>query len=667
MTRNQIIIYLKCIQPCVKLLSKFINNFPYLISTDNFEKFQQFQNEYKRLIAACRNVQTSPEQMRIMPDIIIQTQQILQQGKDLITDEEIASAVQTMIERMQQFQSAFLNSIRIRDAASFEELQTTIETLSSQLLDGGFNNLMKKKLSAIENLKPRYRTIRSFVHANFEPESYTEIKAEYRMLARYKACLEDPERIACDFKLPHRYFLTHEQNLELWFLINMLKPDFVFPSVQNYKNLLAIRYQACRERIDFLKDYIANNIVFTEIVRTYRTIYFCKKWSQHLSAVQEKVQEELANPNLQLTLYLRRLMTYEKAAFFRQHFKAQRADHIIDELYKFVSHRDNVDFSADALLAKLKDEEKQILTSMRATEAILKANQTTCQQAIAELTLAITQLPAYQLGTQVVSLLNKLSDASNLPILAHPLPDALNEERIQTIAGIGFLGISLGMLRLTGYSYYFIATINNILFAHIDLLTQVGEVCDKLAQRVGLPLLDWLQSLTPEIMRNVIENLKEVIRFDRVGVAEKEKVMRWLSGLGVNLMMARKHMPSAAIFGYTAATTGAMVTDTLVKASAIRLGADTRAAQAVGSVVRAIAYPQIYKAGYRTGISFFFVSDEIRALRTLGLVKNATETEIHRRYRELAFLCHPDRPQDQCKQDMAQINKAYKLLMKKRR
>ena len=48
--------------------------------------------------------------------------------------------------------------------------------------------------------------------------------------------------------------------------------------------------------------------------------------------------------------------------------------------------------------------------------------------------------------------------------------------------------------------------------------------------------------------------------------------------------------------------------------------------------------------------------------KVLGVAKDATQTEIKNKFRELAKKTHPDKTKDNSEEDMVEINKAYEVL-----
>lgn len=197
--------------------------------------------------------------------------------------------------------------------------------------------------------------------------------------------------------------------------------------------------------------------------------------------------------------------------------------------------------------------------------------------------------------------------------------------------GLFFLVLSIGLTSWLGSSYELISMLNHLLWMNYNVLDQLGRgmecilmpVWDTLIQQAPAPL-------TPSLIR-----LKNVMRFDEQGLAEKEAVLRWITHLITHLGLSvglSGQSASASITGYTLGTACAGSTSWAVENIMQSHHQNPDSIQIAQTLVYLTVYAMAYQQGYalahhHLGINYDRITDT-QALQRFGLYPGASEPFI---------------------------------------
>jgi len=667
---------------CLKVFSEFINCFPFWIPENGFESFQNFQTDFQTLCnthkSILANIKNSHQNEEEIERILTEQLQQCTQTRNTVT--------QYLNQLFKNCLTSLNNSVVITKvtelSSSFNDLQTSLTKLYdihtplgriNQAHHAAYPDYIKTFENAFLELKKHIEEIKHNLVDNDIPHCLDEnslktAKSSQHIIYAYQQGLKSFDSLVDNYQLnlmPTNSNFPKEAYADLTLLANLLKPEKVCEALKCKQYLIDTYYQEYQRKISFLNRRL--NSFFSEAIRIQRTITAFQYWNTILSSI--KIDHTILH-SLITAIKIQSLLTYEKKAFFRRYFAEQQAHNIVQSLYGFITSSANVNKTNSILQTDLIAKKNYSRTEIQKKETKLKEHQSYIQSILSTLTLAVTQHPEYQLGRVSTQFTDILLTSSRLPILNEELSATL-QNRLGYIVGLSYLTTSLLFSSRIGYSYHTIATINRIPLSQINMLFQAGQACDWISQYTGLPMLNAVGKLTPNQLNGLLEWVKNFIRFDELGVIEKETLIQWITGLGIILIITGGQSIIPTIMAYTVATGCREAAGKLTEKIAQKCGLNQQAtifAQVCAHITAySFAYPYGFKLGqWLTRPKPSGLSDA-EALNIFGLHANANEKEIKTKYKELALKFHPDKCKEECGhgEKMAEIYNAYEILTKK--
>jgi hypothetical protein len=163
------------------------------------------------------------------------------------------------------------------------------------------------------------------------------------------------------------------------------------------------------------------------------------------------------------------------------------------------------------------------------------------------------------------------------------------------------------------------------------------------------------------------------MRWDEIGLVEKEAILQWMSGLLVHCGLNIGGPMASIAAAYTAATAVGTLLAEGTEYLARYLGLSSANQQFAKAMAHMLGYSTTYVYGFKI-IEGYLNPPEIpsmpdqAALQLFGFenFKDISEKTVKNRYYTLARQTHPDRcPTDACLSEMEQLNEAYQVLRKK--
>ncbi|MBA3537191.1 MAG: hypothetical protein H0T84_11375 [Tatlockia sp.] len=384
------------------------------------------------------------------------------------------------------------------------------------------------------------------------------------------------------------------------------------------------------------------------IIRMYRILKFYQHWQATLGKTLGKLDIMQENDNdlvesedsdwTTLSTFLR-LFSYEKKTFFNEALKKENAIQIFGSLTNLVDNKRELT-DPQKILNYLDLEKQKITTTIDEDKNRLLNKYPSWKKFIAFLGLALTEQPTYKIGmlgfdigndsidslenlqpekAQVIN--DKINDWGNklVPIW---IQERLNPERdvkiIKNLAGLFCLLANQGVSSWLGYTYYFVAAINRVLFSQFDAWVSLGSI-------IGL---------------------------DEIGLLENETPMRWLSGLGIHMLFLQHSdnwLPT--FFSYIAATSAsfgsAIVIEELIKNEVEDKEIFNPKAIAIGKfAIEAGIYSKVYSASFQKIVELQQATTQLthaKALKIMGFYAQPLKRELQKRYHERARQYHYDK------------------------
>lgn len=523
-----------------------------------------------------------------------------------------------------------------------------------------------KKLDLIKEKSLEEITLYSMKQDSFA-EQFEDLEhakwIQHRIVALQQLIVQPDQILLSEEAKPLFYnvWLEKKNYADLLFLLKIISPDKLIDCLKQK----ALVYQEVVENLQGLAKQFNSHWQdqTATIVRNYRILRIYQHWEAALNNVFTKFNtDDPADDWTSLTTFLR-LFSYEKKQFFHEAVKTENTILIFGQLTMLLNSRQELN-NAEKMLNYLKLEKQTIATKLDEDKNQLLNKYPSWKKMIAFLGLAFTEQPSYQvgmlgfeLGNDSIASLEKLD-----PEKAKAINDQINEwgnkvvpswvqdyldpERdlkiIQHLTGFFCLVVNQGFSSWLGYSYYFVSSVNRVLFSQFDALVSLGST----------------------------------FGFDEINLLEHEKSMHWLSGLGIHLLFLQNSthlLPT--FFSYLAATTVSyssnLVISDLIKKNIEDKEIFNPKALLLGKfAIEACIYSKVYSTSFEK-VAEVMQSELTKNLKTMGFYAHPSKEDLKRRYRELAVEYHPDKcktrnlDSSSCEtnaKNMRDLNQAYSYL-----
>ncbi len=660
----------------LKIFSTIIDQFPFWVTENGFENFQEQQQTYRHFHQHISAMLSTPSDYQKADfEAIVRDLAAFRRT----SSNHFAFLVERALESVghDQILEKTLNVHRI-----FRMLNS--ERPHSELIEyrHGFENAFKELVAEITRLKKTLMNNFQLEHLNHSIlqkfnriESYHDALKLYHETHALKEALKNFQSLKNDFQFPVVPITSHlakEAYGDFILLAYLIKSDRIGDLLRQYKGVFQFKCDQVKKNVQFLRTKF--NERFFEVVRIQRIIDIYKYWERVLDS--HSLSQTSSN-DLKHMIQLQRLLTYEKKAVFQYGFANQILHSITESLNAFTEAPANRNKNAVNLLANLIISKNQLRRKVFNRETQLKSHyrglQRTLFTSISTIILGALQHPEYQLGRFTSEFMDHMFTQTRLPIMNEPLSKELKNQ-VGHATGFSVLLTSLLFSTRLGYSYQLVSTITRIPLAQIDLLFRIGAWLDSVGQHIDSSLLAPLENLSPTQLSSLFEQSRNLMRWDELGVIEKDALLQWITGLCVHLMLgalsgAQTIIPF--ITGYMAATGCREATGWLTKKVTQKYNFHQESSTFAQIMVHITAYTCAYPYGYIFGNWLFNKSQPSglsvnKALNILGLHSSATEEDVRKQFRQLALQNHPDKCATQsCSEKMTEINHAYELLTKK--
>ncbi len=652
----------------LKLWADFINQLPFFTPQNSISHFKIYHDHYQRLHAA---YEASPAySLECLKDChenaAIANAQIKDLFQTVIVQLKPEACVIEEVDLKEHFIS-FLKTYEVfyhSDLSSSQAFLAQKENLEKQflkilgLLKGMQGAVLKK--TTLKHISAQ-GIIAQSLGKHFDAAK--TLQHQLYVLKQFSldfSCVENPAQKP----LAAQAFLRKEAYEELVFLTMLVNPEYVCSCLTNKINRLESNRDQLLSEIKQLR-----HSMLSKIVRLERTIQIYQTWGQVLREYASTVK----SADLTAAFTAQQLLSYDKKAFFKKCLQSQSVFSVFQSIKKTLGDlKLEAPEGLNKVYLELLKRKKRLQQELSTLEQHIKASQTYSQTLLATAILGIQQQPEYQLG-QLAATLNAqfLDQFPELPIIGERLPPALLHQ-LQQAVGLSFLSITLYTSNYFGYSYQLIACLNRILFAQINLWIQVGAYADAMVQATLEPLVDALKRIASPHWALMMDCILNHLRWDELGLLEKEKMLQWLSGLGLHLGLEQSHTFTPAFMGYMVGTTLAETTSAWVEHAALAYDQEEHSVLALKALTHFITYSYAYRLAHQSTLDWWVEAEPLmsqhQAFEILGLGQYAKFKEVHQRYRELAMRYHPDKCQVDCEQasdKMAAFNNAYSVLKKK--
>jgi hypothetical protein len=403
----------------------------------------------------------------------------------------------------------------------------------------------------------------------------------------------------------------------------------------------------------------------SEAIRVGRIIDMHRHW---LNLVIQKATELVRKPLIDI----KRIFTQEKRIVYRKKLNEQKANVIVQDVCEFLEEEKlpGTLLPSQVHASLLKRKQRMVL-DIQHREAMIQQPHSLSQHAWARASLSFERQLHYQMAGISVGSIDAMMTHTQWPIFKEELPPAL-KRTVEKLSGVMFVGVDLAVMHWLGSSYQFIHFANDLMLSQLENLFNLGAVFEYPTRFAVLPSLEKIEAILPPSVKKSFANLKDMLRTDEIGMLEKEEIVRWFSGLGINVGMGSLAAGSAVIaptaFAYTFATLMRAGSMQMLESIEKKYRADPNRMQFVKFFTQLLVYSYSYYLGVQFGFYLFpqqtlTQMSEAEALQTFGFHKKPDAQEIQKRYHELAIKNHPDK----CKTDclpMDRINVAYGVLKK---
>lgn len=674
----------------LKSLAELINHAGFLLPSDVQQKFAEGNQHYQQLHADYEkaikiyNSDRWQEEKTFQQDLIkaVEVSQtfaqslrqyiddLLQNGRGQLETETLNLSLATVQKILQDLPALPPKENKV-DGADYQANHTVVKAKVDQAMKRWMNVLQMTEKSVLENFHCSQLEEKGSIFIRLGPERLTTAKTEQLKLYQLRANIYsftalDTENVSAVFdKMP----LTREDYQDLALYAAILKPSAVVSALEQKYHQLQKTQQNHRQRLQQLKQQLGRH--FADTLRVQRALDLHRKWLVILQQQANRSQTEQLE--LSQVMALKRLLTYQKKAFFKTHFQQQKALDILKALQDFCQQADNKALTGKNICAELLKKRKELQNEILQKQKVLLRYATSMQHYAASGLLSIEQQPNFQLGKIAAQSMSRGLEAyPKLPVLSHQLPPDL-QEKLNLAVGSSFLGSSLWFSSWIGYSYQFIATINHILLAQHDGLMAIGDQLETIAHKTYLPVLDYLEQQVPHTLQPVVQQLKTLGRYDEQGLIEKEKWIQWLTGLGVLLIISGGQHLLPGTVAYILATGCGEVAMMLVEKFSRGQEFKTETTALLKTFAHIATYATVFPFTFRQVHAYTVTPAPLQryspteALKLFGFTTSPTEKVLKERYRQLALENHPDKCGTACDAPMADINEAYEVLTKKLR
>lgn len=654
--------YHQSAQMSLEMIGRWINHLPFWVTEATLTAFETQQAEFKLLQ---QNPQTQPlSRIKIHHDRLFE-----------IVDSLLSASLNSLhLEQADLFQAlSDLQKIyrqqAVRDSglgiAPAEEKNIDISTPLMQWIGQiqGYQDRLLKT-TRLEALKPG-----GSVYQRLEAKSFQHAKQIQHELFGATQALENFDQLIAESKIvlpTEQQWVDISHYSDLILLSHLLKPDAVETALRCK--------QQCVEKLKRLFNQKKSALMttmgarFHEIVRWQRHILVYLQWQRHL---QTTVSNHVATLSpLQRQMALREHIHYQKRTFFKERFQQQKAYLVINALYRQCQAAINV----QQLELDLSQEKRRLQQAIAILEQRLLSGLSTTRSLLSDCALAVTRQPAFQYGQLAAhAALQELDRHPHWPILGVKLPPSMARQ-VEQVNGLVFLSLSIGLTSWLGSSYELVSTLNHLLWTNYRVLDQLGRGIERTAHHIITPVFNAAIQKAPQPLARSLIRMKNAIRFDEQGLAEKEAALNWLTHLithlGLSVGLSGQSLP-ASLTGYSLGTACAGSASWAVENIMQHYDQDLDQIQITKTLVYLTVYSMAYHQGYilahrHLSVGYDHIS-EAQALQRLGLYKEANERQVKKRYHQLSLENHVDKCKTPaCAEKWTEITEAYEVLMKKR-
>ena len=396
-------------------------------------------------------------------------------------------------------------------------------------------------------------------------------------------------------------------------------------------------------------------------IRQQRVIDLYQRWLNYLESHCQHFLNASTPMTWTVAVRVKQLITYEKKTLFKHLVASQNAYEIIMGLYAQLQKEPTT-------LHDLRKIKQTYRLSVSSLEKRLLERVTLIQSLVATLSLGITEQPGYQFGEVTTRIVSHAYDQfHSIPIFREPLPMPI-QQGLEKITGIIYMLALCYTSNWIGYSNYTVNALMNVVLANVNPWLRLGEAGELLTQAVSESLPNSVVDLA---QAHASTWMKALMAFDELSVLEHEWVLRWLSGLGIHLMLTTEESYLPRVCGYSFGTVAGKGAQWLTN----KLASDSIShpvKQSIQVVANVVTYVTAYRCGYYLGYQMMprpTLLTESEALKRLGLFKApVNRQEIGQSFRNLARQCHPDKNLNnlnEANKQYMELTEAYQFLVKK--
>jgi len=679
----------------LEVFSTFIEHYPYCLGKDSWQQFHNAQrqyldyaqrsqrglsSEYPQLTANYKLLyKRLHEHLTVLIEIhkqqlankrskvkkhLKKLHKLLNKGLELleVLDEPIISSNQALQQALEKIKAD--KQITIQDFVA-EVLQIKKEVLRNILFGRFWKPALKLEAFGIQaSLKMQW-----------------QLKWTQHMISALRNHMHQKsynlDAGAIPVMLPNRC-LQAKDYLDLCFMAKMIQKVQVDSAqllqfLQNLHAFLLGCYESLRHQDELLRQNLGKS--YTEIMRTQETLMLYQAWERELVSTQQA--QAKISPVSARKLARVQCLTYKKKDYFKNFLSpanGQRNIVIFTVLQLWAENfSQSKNLTGPQLLRELQVRNASLQQRVRNKEKNLTAELTYTDIMLAKIILAMTQQPDYQLGCAWQAATVQTLFANNL--------DLEVKNTVENTVGLIFLGIGFTGSYYVGYWSHLLTAFHRICSAEINTLLGVAKLFDFISTRLGLPVIEFCENRFKTKSRLLIW-LKNTMRWDEIGLLEKDAYLQYLSGLAVSMAI----LPSQYFLPLFAAYNLAFLTGHAVNYWIDRTGENMGASSDMVTAAKVLAHAAVYSKTHQQVFDYahYYLSSktlalplpeiksreqfmaEREALGILGCEANTSRAEMHEQYRLLSKRFHPDRcnsdKRDSCTREMQKITQAYTTL-----
>ncbi len=667
-------IHLRLIQIQLKIYASLINHYPYALTPNAKQRFDEYQQKYHRECKLFQRLQTSlSSDAKRINDPIESAQKFLQRGTTMRQD------LQKYLQgRLQQMSHSFraeaddylvltIKNLRENLAQQENILPASALTLNTQILREQCVALDKAVTPLLEHWQTRVgewrRQSKTWVSLQrrqpLEAGSIVMMRRGQQVIIAIRNRFNHIDLLWRDLPLdsrPSTPSSSVERDSDLNLLSALLKPEEILPALDRAYEFYATIWLDLQTRVRSLQHTLSKEAGLP-VIRELRVILAYERWLAYLPSWNTAPQSHAWSNAVKV----QRVLTWEKKAFFKQCFEQQPAQTILARLEK----ETQAHTTAPLLLSALRFQKTKLIAQVAQQESQLLTNQSLWQRGAASLWVSVTQQPDYQLGQ--LSFLGGVKQMDQLPrsipVLSEPLPEPM-KKKCASLTGLTFLIIGLSASQYAGYYAHVIGAINRVLSAQITAWFRMGNTVDHGLTRWVIPLLE---QVTPKTFM-----LSQKLRTDELSLLEHDRFIQWCNGLVINGLLAWNQPWLYPFMGYVLATAAGEAAMQGVDHFAGYRPMKAESLNFLKVAVHIAVYAPAYQLGVYGAVKLAPPKPArmplAEALQHFGLFEPpTTEQAVKKHYRQLSLLFHPDKCQgeycDNATAKMALITEARDALL----